>query len=221
MNTCEFSILSGTQFELCNFPILPRQKAKGNDLSWMDSEQKQTKWGMSIGVDDGTVWVRAGRTGQLQQVDERDAAILGFRVIQYGFSAALAMRTLSSQTMVNGLPALNFSVLRTRDSFMPTAESRHIYYVSERFTPYVGPPTDEILASKQVCPCCLIPFDSQSSTIVATCKCGLAYHKESPESHPDLDDSERLDCFGQIGTCSKCGRELTTQPSLAWDPQEL
>ena len=211
---------AGTTFEIYSGPITTEEGPMANELPWQPHQRRRMERILSIGMPDEIVWTRLDRRGRLEPLKNwSKSATLGFRAISRRFSAGLAMIALGRDTLVNGLPALRLSILRPQDSILPSGESRHLYYVTERFSPYVGPPTETILAGDKLCPCCRIPFEPD--TTVATCRCGMVYHCETPQSHPGLAESERLDCFGRARTCSNCNCELTTQATLAWDPEEL
>ncbi|MFV1965913.1 MAG: hypothetical protein ACC628_10850, partial [Pirellulaceae bacterium] len=105
--------------------------------------------------------------------------------------------------------------LGTRDSVRLGA--CELYYVTQRITPHVGQPTEDIIGQK--CPVCAIEIDKNTS--VVTCRCSAVYHDETVDSHPDVDEQDRLNCFEKIKTCLSCGREVTSEEYLEWDPTEM
>ena len=90
-------------------------------------------------------------------------------------------------------------------------------YITERIKPHVGPPSEE--QQKQKCPFCRLATDS--TTRVVTCMCGAAYHWETADSHPNTPENDRLRCFEKIQNCLSCGRQLSKEETLVWDPATL
>jgi hypothetical protein len=153
--------------------------------------------------------------GALIPVAEPREALFAARVIRWNFGAALAIVAYCEGLLVNGLKALQFSVLDIRSTLVvPGIDA--FFYVTEKIKPYVGPPPTEILGRE--CPACKIPFDVD--TRVGACRCGQFFHFETPESHSDVDNEDRLDCFQRTGICH-CGAALITEEQLLWRPDEL
>ncbi len=138
-----------------------------------------------------------------------------FRTVQRRLGPALAMFPCHDGVLVNGLPALALTVLAPRDALVlaPGLQT----YVTQRIRPYVGKATEEMIGKK--CPFCRIPIDRD--TRVVTCRCGVVYHLETDESHPDVDESDRLACFNKVRKCLSCSREVTFEESLVWGPAGL
>jgi len=164
-----------------------------------------------------TVFVSVDQeTGQPKVVDQVAQALAVFRMVQRGrLGNALAMISRADDILVNGLPALPLSMLAPKDSL--TFGPGCLCYITERIKPHVGPPSDE--QQKQKCPFCRLATDS--ITRVVTCMCGAAYHWETAESHPNTPENDRLRCFEKIQNCLSCGRQLSKEETLVWDPATL
>jgi hypothetical protein len=155
-------------------------------------------------------------TGQPRVVDDASRAVAVFRMVRRGrMGSALAMISQAGDVLVNGLPALPLSVLAPKDSI--TLGPSCLCFITERIKPHVGQPSGEQLTQK--CPFCRLVTDS--STRVVTCLCGAAYHWETPESHPNTTENDRLRCFEKIQNCLSCGRQLSKEETLVWDPATL
>jgi len=155
--------------------------------------------------------------GQLLPADP-GSALAGLLVVARRLGQGLAMFARDADILVNGLPAVPCSVLTTRDAI--TFAPGLLHYVTERFKPFIGPPSEDMLKQKRTCPCCQLPFEPASRVI--PCYCGQPYHWESTESHPDK--SGRLDCFERVRKClsPNCGRAMTRgEETLTWDPRDL
>jgi hypothetical protein len=138
-----------------------------------------------------------------------------FRVVSRRLSQHLAMVALRPGVSVNGLDALPVSILGPRDTVTLGASS--LCYVTARIRPHVGPPAAEHLGMR--CPVCRIKVEK--STRIVTCRCGAVYHFETAESHPHLQEQDRLKCFEKIKVCLSCQRPVTVKEYLEWDPREL
>jgi hypothetical protein len=121
------------------------------------------------------------------------------------------------EVLVNGIPALDLTVVFPRDSIV-LAPGIHSY-VTQRISPHVGRPLQEHLGLR--CPYCTIPITDE--TRIAVCRCGVAYHHEppAPEADRNGDDTERLDCLSNVRACLSCGRPVALQQFLVWDPSTL
>jgi hypothetical protein len=173
------------------------------------------------------VWLaidrNSGRMNRVDGVAPADATdgALGFAVIQHRLSQRVAMirrpDAAAPPAQVNSLPALSLSLLEPGDSIR-VAPGR-LHYLTERFTPHIGRPTPEMIGK---CKCAAdgIPIDSDRTSI-GTCRCGAVYHNETAADHSDLADNDRLECFGKVRACLVCGRPLTAEPYLVWDPDAL
>jgi hypothetical protein len=161
-----------------------------------------------LSVDPDTGWPRAD--------EDKSKARAVFRMVRRGrMGNALAMIAHAEDILVNGLPALPLSVLAPKDSI--TLGCSCLCYVTERIKPFVGQPGGEQLTQK--CPFCRLVTDA--STRIVTCMCGAAYHWETAESHPQSPENDRLRCFEKIQNCLSCGRQLSKEETLVWDPATL
>src|SRR5579859_695366 len=155
-------------------------------------------------------------TGQIGRAQRPAEAVAAFRMVRRGHMGnALAMLALGEDILVNGLPALPLAVLAPKDSI--TLQPGRLCYITERIKPFIGQPSGEHL--KQKCPFCRLVTDA--TTRIVTCQCGAAYHWETAESHPQTPENDRLHCFDKIHNCLSCGRPLTKEESLIWDPATL
>ncbi len=188
----------------------PEKMAKG-----FDRRPSNVLQPFSISMGESFVRVRVDeRSGELQRVAELSESSVVFSVIGDSQSRHLGMTALHDGVLVNGLPALPFSILASRDVIKLGPS---LFYLTERFTPHVGPPTVKMLGRQ--CRFDKIPVDEK--TWVVSCWCGEVYHHETDGTHPSLPDEERLDCLSKIKKCQTCGRKLTTVPYLTWDPETL
>lgn len=211
-----------SRFELHSFLTTAANEAATDPLDFSslpwreDQHAKSQVVAMGFGDDQASafpVGINRGK-GTLRPARSVRETVAEFYLVQRRLGPALAMIPRRKNVLVNGVPALSFQVLSPRDGLL-LRPGLHTY-VTERFRPYVGPPTDEMLSRKMRCPCCQIPLDK--STRVVTCRCGVAYHWEDAESHPEVDADDRLDCFAQIRVCLSCKRPVTLGDSLVWDP---
>jgi hypothetical protein len=199
-----------TTFELHLAPL----GAANAELPWHEEPPAARGDAMRILESDGVVWVRVDAPQRrLVRVAESCEAVAGFRVARRKLGAELGMLAPRADVRVNGLPALRFTMLAPKDSVL--LESGYLTYVTERFRPYVGTPPRECIGKK--CSFCRIP--ATESTRIVTCRCGVFYHSESVESHPDVPDDDRLKCLDRIKKCLSCGRTVSLDEYLVWDPQ--
>ena len=165
--------------------------------------------------DEEPIWIGTRRgSNQLRRVPDRKQALAGFQVVQRRLGHALGMWAIHPRVLLNGLPAMPFTVLAPRDALV-IAAGNHTY-VTERIRPYVGPPTAEMLG--KMCPYCQIPIEED--TQVVTHRCGVVYHYETEESHPDTPAEDRLNCLEKIQVCLSCGHPVTLDETLVWEPEE-
>jgi hypothetical protein len=157
-----------------------------------------------------------GTSGELRKTENSSQAVAAFRTVRRGrMGNALAMLALGEDILVNGLPALPLAVLAPKDSI--TLGPGSLCYITERIKPFVGQPSGDLL--KQKCPFCRLLTDA--STRIVTCQCGAAYHWETADSHPQTPENDRLRCFEKIHNCLSCGRQLSKEETLIWDPATL
>ena len=160
-----------------------------------------------IGIDENTGCpVRCHR--------KKDRAV-SFVVAPRPFGMALVMTTHRSGVLVNSIPALSLTVLKPRDSIV-IAPGIHSY-ITERIRPYSGAPTEQMVGQK--CPYCSLGVTPTTS--VVTCRCGVIYHHETEESHAEQKKEDRLNCLSSLRVCLSCGRPLTQEEYLVWDPSTL
>jgi len=180
---------------------------------WGAEAPARSKAEAVISPEDGVAWTRLKETDEgLIRILSREEAVAGFRVVRRRLGAALAMIVQGEGVLVNGVPALPLAILSVKDSLV-LAPGRH-YYVTQRLKPYIGTPPGHVL--NKPCPFCQIPLTDD--TRIYLCPCGAAYHYETAESHPDVEESERLNCFGKIEKCLSCSRRLSLEEFLEWDP---
>jgi len=208
---------TGIRFEIYRAEVEPEEVADVDHLPYRPAQRRASPPALKIWEDEGMVWVAVGAPGGpggLAVVPARSPGSLGLQVVRRHFSAYLAMRSHRDDVWVNGLPALRFSILASQDSIL-LAGPRRLFYVTERFFPYVGPPPEEVVG-KARCPHCRNRFTA--TTKVVRSYCGILYHCEDEESHPHLSKEDRLECMQQCKVCGSCHRELTTVEHLVWDP---
>jgi hypothetical protein len=183
---------------------------------WADSTPVVSQAEVSISGEEALVWARLNKTNDgLSRTRDRDEAVAGFRVVRRRLGSALAMVVRGEGVLVNGAPALPLAVLSVKDSVV-LAPGRH-FYVTQRLKPYLGAPPSGVL--NKPCPFCQIPITDD--TRIYLCPCGAPYHHETAESHPQIEENERLNCFAKIEKCLSCGRRLTLDEFLEWDPAEV
>jgi hypothetical protein len=148
----------------------------------------------------------------LEVCEDAASSLAEFRPVSRQFSSALALIPHKPGVLVNGLPALALTMLQPRDA-VRLAAGVHTF-VTQRIHPYVGPPPADLVGAK--CPYCRIPVAADSRVFVH--RCGVPYHLETEDSHPQLAAEDRLDCFHHVRTCLSCNRPMSLEESLAWDP---
>ncbi len=208
---------TGIQFEVHPADLEPGEVADAAHLPYRPAPQRSSRPALTIWEDERMVWVDAAAPGdpsRLAVVPARSPGSLGLQVVRRQFSAYLAVRSYRDDLWVNALPALRFSILASQDSIL-LAGPRLLFYVTERFFPYVGPPPEEVIG-KERCPHCRNRFEA--ATKVVRSYCGTLYHCEDETSHPHLTKEDRLECMQQCKVCGSCHRELTTAEHLVWDP---
>lgn len=165
---------------------------------------------------DGLVWATLDpSSGQLERVESREQATLSLRVARRKLNAELVLIALREPVLVNGIPAPPLMVLAIGDSVV--LGPGRLAHITERVVPFVGRPAGELIGRK--CAHCRIPASAE--TRVVTHRCGALYHCETAESHPEVSEGDRLNCYEKVSACLSCKRELTQQPYLAWDPRSL
>ncbi len=208
-----------SQFELHATAVADQEPVDIWDMAWKEQQDaKDQTPPFVVTRDDGLVWATLDQEqGGLRRVDSGSDAAVGLRVLERRFSNDLAMIAKPGQARVNGLEALPFSVLDTKDSVL--LSPGRLFYVTERVRPHVGPPTEEMLADKTLkCPFCRMRPTAE--TRVVSCRCGAVYHHETAESHPEKKAEERLNCFAKVQACLSCGRKMSLEEYLIWDPAE-
>lgn len=211
---------NNSQFELHSFATMTSKQSPSHpldfsDLPWQDDQHPkphvmalgfagQQAGPYPVGADAGKCELRRAAPGS--------SVLAEFYLVNRPLGPALAMVPRCGSVLVNGLSALSFQVLSPRDGLL-LSPGLHTY-VTQRIKPYIGQPRGAML--KQSCPVCRIPLTQE--THVITCRCHVAYHHETGESHPDAAASDRLNCFEQIRVCLSCNRPLTLGESLVWDP---
>jgi hypothetical protein len=191
-----------------------------SDLPWQDEEPQRSGSVLEIVADESNPdnAVRVGVDTETHcpcRVSCEQDSVATFAVIKRRFGPALCMTAHRDGVLVNGLPALDFTVLRPRDSLVIAAGIHS--YVTERIRPYVGAPSPEQISEK--CPFCRIPVTID--TRIVTCQCGVVYHHETEESHPAIDEKDRLNCLSKVRVCLSCSRPVTLEEYLVWDPGTL
>lgn len=198
-----------TTFELHLAPL----SSSIDELPWRDEPAVPRGDALRVVDSDGVVWVRVDVSqSRLDRVAGSREAAAGFRVARRKLGAELAMLAPRDGVRVNGLPALPFTMLAPKDSVL--LEPGYLAYVTERFRPYVGTTPRELIGKK--CSFCRIP--ATETTRIVTCRCGAFYHSETVESHPNVSDEDRLKCLERIKKCLSCGRTVTLDEYLVWDP---
>jgi hypothetical protein len=156
-------------------------------------------------------------TSSLVRVPEPCAAAFGVQVVHRKLTKELALVPVQTGILVNSIPALGVTLLGTRDSI--SAGSGRLLYVTQRVRPHIGPPTEEMLSARAKCPFCKLTV--AADTVVVSCRCGAVYHRESEATHPQLTPDDRLSCQTKISTCLACGRLVSLEESLDWNPATL
>lgn len=185
-------------------------------LPWQEGQASCWQTPLAIAESDGDVLVASDpASGLLTRVDDESQAQARFRIVHRKLGMSLAMLPQNGGVTVNGLPALPLAILSPRD-LLSLVPGCHVY-VTERVRPHVGAPTPEMLGQK--CPYCRVPIDKD--TRVVSHRCGAIYHHETAESHPQVPEKDRLNCFTEIRGCLSCNRPVTLEEFLVWDPATL
>ncbi len=191
-----------------------------NDLSQLPCrEQRKAAFKLALRVAPGeTAWVDLDpHTRELRRVAAGGPPLAGFRYEQTASSDQLVLFAKHDQVRVNGIRPLPMAVLETKDLIRLGPQS--LFYLTERVTPYSGPPTDAMIAAGVRCAFCRLAFDK--STHILTHQCGLAFHDESEETHPEIPESDRLQCASRLAVCLGCKTPLSREPYLVWDPASI
>lgn len=203
-------------FEIHTAQRLPADTEIEGSLPWDESSRARQSSVLMITESEGIIGLSLNSSGdgwlQAGRADEADLAV---RVVRQRLSSYLAVMSLRKGMLVNGVPIVHLAVLTSGDSLVPAPGS--LCHVTERVRSYVGPPTDDLLGKK--CPFCLLALTS--ATRIRVCKCGTPYHDETVESHPDMPEEDRLRCFEKVRACLSCGRAVTVEEYLVWDPRSL
>lgn len=169
-------------------------------------------------ADDEPAWVGFDDDARsLVRVPEACDAAFGIQVVHRKLTNELALVPVQAGILVNSIPALGVTLVGTRDSI--SAGSGRLLYVTQRVRPHVGPPTEEMLSARAKCPFCKLTVTPD--TVVVSCRCGAVYHRESETTHPQLTPDDLLSCQTKISTCLACGRLVSLEESLDWDPAIL
>jgi hypothetical protein len=151
----------------------------------------------------------------LVTTDDPAATVFAAGAVASNFHLALALIRHCDGLLVDGRPALGFSVLDVKSTLVVPGLDGMIY-VAHLVRPYVGPPPQQLLNKE--CPICKIPF--AADTRVGMCRCGQFYHFETAQSHPQVSDENRLNCFQQARVCH-CGASLTAEEQWTWSADDL
>lgn len=199
---------AGLWFELAEAPIAAADRESTEPIPWRKQAPTRPECRLSIGEEDGLLWVApdlAEEPCRWNPLPGPQPGALGFQFTRRHFAASLALVSLRQDVFVNGVRALELSLLSPQDTLL-LAGPRRMLYMTQRFRPFVGRPPRQLLGQK--CAGCQVPFDD--ATALVSCSCGVGYHHETGESHPELPDKDRLDCFARVGKCLHCQHALTT-----------
>lgn len=212
--------LPRTLYQLYASPPMADVTGGAGQLPWKPTEvDRRFQPVLSVAHGQSPVWATVDGP-RIRTVDGPGQAAFGLRVVGQKVPGKLVLLTLDAEVLVNGAPAPGLVILGVRDSiYMVSAEL--VLYVTERFRPFLGCPTEEPGLVGQECPACAIEIQAEPATQVVTCRCGAVYHHETAESHPHVPVEERLDCASRIKACLRCEQELTTEEKLVWDPATL
>lgn len=211
---------SGICFELHPAGLEPAEIDDVSRLPWRPAAPRPSPAALLIWEEDSLMWVEVAERNHsvsLEVIPSRKPGAVGLQVVRQQFSAHLAMRSLRDDVLVNGLPAMRFSALSSQDSIL-LGGPRQMFYVTERFFPWVGPPPEKAVSRERCAHCRNV---LEADTRVVGCYCGGWVHWETADSHPHVDEKDRLDCAERRKMCPCCGRELTTQEYLVWDPATI
>ncbi|MGE0607280.1 MAG: hypothetical protein AB7O62_09320 [Pirellulales bacterium] len=216
-----------SRFEIHSATAVAATESLAGQMPWSsdtlpDAEPCANEWHiLSIGLADGPVWLRIDPvTGELARTAKRPAALAELRVISRRGGELLTLLPLADDILVNAESVDDFRVLNVRDTLV-LSPGGPLSFITERFAPYIGPPTEAMLSGKTKCPMCQLPFEKEAR--VLACRCGCVMHFETAESHPHLSEDDRLECATgkKFANCLSCGRALAFEPYLVWDPTEL
>jgi hypothetical protein len=210
---------SGVQHELYQSRLLAGKTTTIDRLPWKAVQDDELECVLRVGGERGPIWARVDGN-RLEMVAGPNEATFGLRNVGLKSTVMLALIALHDEVLVNGVPALRLTVLGAKDSIF-VVKAGLLLYVTERFRPFVGCPTEETGLFGQECPACAIEIQAEPRTHVVTCRCGVAYHHETANTHPDMDPDDRLNCLQQTKVCLRCGKELTTEERLVWNPAAL
>jgi hypothetical protein len=211
-------VARGIQHEIYQTRLSDGETATVDRLPWKAARCAELERVLSVSSGQGPVWARVNGSS-LETVEGPNQATLGLQSVPLKFAVKLALIALDEGVLVNGVPALRLTVLGPKDSIF-VVKAGLLLYVTERFRPFVGCPTEETGLFGQECAACAIGIQAEPRTHVVTCRCGAVYHHET-DTHPDLEPDERLDCLRKTKVCLRCGQELTTEERLVWDPATL
>ena len=185
-------------------------------LTWQDDLHQQTaEVQAAVTLEDEWVWLAVDRAQQRLATCDAAEAAFGLRVFRRRLALDLALLAGNASISVNGIPALALTVLRPRDEVLVEPDLH--FFVTRRSQPHIGRPSEDLQQTK--CPCCQIPLGPD--TYVVSCPCGVAYHNETQENSPDVPEEDRLQCFQPGKSCLACGKRLSLEESLLWDPAEI
>jgi hypothetical protein len=213
----------GLQFEWHRAGGLPTAGNADGPLPWKPPDDTPSEPVLAVGESDGLVYLTFDDgSGTFTRRDRFEPGGFALMVRRRHFTPVLAMLSDRDDVLINALPSLPFSVLRLKDS-LAVGSPGHRFYVTARFTPYIGPPTPDMIGKR--CPLCKIPIQAaeagQPETRVVTCRCGAVFHAETAESHPGVPEEDRLDCFSKASLCPCCQSVLSSDEVLVWDPTTI
>ena len=209
----------GLRFQLLKTAIAGQSVSDIHHLPCKPSQLPPLALAAEVPYGAGPVWAKVDQHS-VKIVKDHKRATIGLVTVQRGFFPQRVLINLGEEVLLNGTPTLSFSVLESKDSIFLT-KAGILLYLTEQFRPYVGCPDEQSGLIGQVCPCCSIEIQSEPPTQVVTCCCGAVYHHETEETHPDLEPKERLSCLKKIKFCLHCGKELSSEEKLVWDPTTL
>ena len=197
-------------------PSLPVEDEADGTLLGLESPPAVRPSVVAIAESEGIVGICLNTEGSyLMRSPQPEDADLAVRVVRQRLSAYLALLCPRPGMLVNGVPAGGFTVLTSGDSLVPAPGC--LCHVTERVRPYVGAPTEDLVGKK--CPFCMLPLTVRTRIFV--CRCGVPYHHETAETHPETVEEDRLRCFEKVRACLSCGRAIGIEEYLVWDPRSL